>query len=64
MFEASRAVALLAIIALAGSGGVYLKLVRVRGFGTLGRGRWLTGRVEGTSQLMLSRSFWASWRLF
>lgn len=53
MFEASRAVALLAIIALVLAAGVSLKLVRVHGFGTLGRGRWLTGRVEGASQLMV-----------
>jgi hypothetical protein len=52
MFESSRAVALLAIIALALAAGVYLKLVRVQGFSSFGRGRWLTGRVEGASQLM------------
>ncbi len=57
MFEGSRVVALLAIIALAASAGVYLKLVHVRGFGTLGGGRWLTGRVEGASQLMVLALF-------
>ena len=51
MFEASRLVALLAVIALALAAGVALKLVRVHGFGTFGRGRWLTGRVESASQL-------------
>lgn len=51
MFEASRAIALLAVIALALSAGVALKLIRVQGFGTFGRGRWLTGRVESASQL-------------
>ena len=52
MFEASRVVALLAVMALAVSAGVWLKLVRAPRLGTLGRGRWLTGRVESASQLL------------